>query len=509
MHDWGGIMKRRRHIEASGVLQRECIEQIGVFVNSPTTFFSFLRALPHDVLGSPLQSLLTLSKTIDPSLLWPRLRLEQDLTDMQIMLVRDASILYPYVELSGMWDLKLLHRCLPPSTEIHLRNTPDDVDVDLPLGSWYQELTLFHVTRIRLCEYFGGFNIPGSCLTVLSNFSSLRHLQVLCVTALTALEQHLVFEALTTCPIESLSLHQSPWELSGSSVGHLTQWLESPRAMQLGLKHCNAPRPHTRTLIKSLVESTSLRELRFKYGNVGLALAHRASQLPPNLRELVLDECHLDSEAMVQLAKLLPSTSLHKLDVARNRIQDDGALALAEVLPKTQVEVLNIANADVGCRGVMGLALSLPFTCLQVLELAGNPMGDVAATALAAVLPRCSLLKRLDLSKTLLTDPGTVGIVASLPACRMLRSVDLSCNWMTFIGAEQAAGLLSRCTDLVELSVALNPIEERGVVVLLHALALCRRPLDLNLNVIMPETERQKCLAVARQLDVLKSVTLE
>ncbi|ETV86130.1 hypothetical protein H257_02592 [Aphanomyces astaci] len=504
-------IKRRREGGYDGVWRRECIEHIVPYIHSSITLFSFLQALPLDTLGLPLQSLLALfQSSFNIHHLWPRLVLEpMDTVDTnQIRLLRQAAVLFPYVDVSGLWDLGILRQCVSPSTRIHV--VPEE-GVTRPMR-WYHDLSTFCVTSIIVDDFYGGFDVPGNFVLSLERFTSLCHLELKCMTWLTEFEQDVLFASLATCPIETLHIEQPRWELTASNVARLADWLlDSTRAMELTLDSCSVNPLDSAALVSAVMSSPTLQALRIFNGTLGQAFC-TMTHLPARLHTIVLNDSLLSASCMRLKSVWLSSESLVKIRLDSNPLRDEGITLLAKALfvvaSSARLKELSVTSAGIGPDGGAALAAVLPFACLTSLVLSFNAMGDVGGIALASALPRCHHLTTLALRRLALTDEGLVALVSALPMCPSLRSVDLSDNLATYVGATQLVDVLPRCHHVTDLSLGDNPLEARGVQTILRALPTCVKRMKIDLSVEMAFSDRRPCMELANVLGVANQVYL-
>ncbi|RKP01833.1 hypothetical protein CXG81DRAFT_11495, partial [Caulochytrium protostelioides] len=143
------------------------------------------------------------------------------------------------------------------------------------------------------------------------------------------------------------------------------------------------------------------------------------------------DRVH-DRDLRLILAPLQAAHSnfLTRLDLAFNRIGDDGAAALADFLAQDRVlRDLGLRGNDIGAVGGKALADALvPNTRLARLDVSANPLGRDFLMALATALQVNTTLRALNAAST---QPGTDAVVAlmTLMATRTaLTWLDLSDN---------------------------------------------------------------------------------
>lgn len=139
-------------------------------------------------------------------------------------------------------------------------------------------------------------------------------------------------------------------------------------------------------------------------GSEGIAVL--AAALPPTLAVLGVARTGCGDAGMIALAEALPSTSVEALDCGWNpMVGTEGWTALfgtLERLPHLRTLWLSDCGAGLGDSGAQALAVCLPAAAgglLEELTVGACEIGDVGGLALAAVIPLCSQLKRLELCR--------------------------------------------------------------------------------------------------------------
>jgi hypothetical protein len=107
---------------------------------------------------------------------------------------------------------------------------------------------------------------------------------------------------------------------------------------------------------------------------------------------------------------LLPSARLVLLDHAM--ISDEHADELAEYTrDNTCTELLHLGGNELTNEGLTVLAAALPTSSIRRLSLAGNNVQDEGALALGTALAKGFAPEHIDLSDNMLTDTGALGLV--------------------------------------------------------------------------------------------------
>ena len=191
---------------------------------------------------------------------------------------------------------------------------------------------------------------------------------------------------------------------------------------------------------------------------LAVALRHNTILTSLNLAQ----NRHLSHEAVRILAN---NKTLISLDLAHNRIGDEGAQALAS---NTTLTSLNLSCNEISSEGVQAFARN---TTLISLNLCNN---QIKARGTQAFANNTTLIS-LDLSGNQINAKGA----QTLASNTTLTSLDLSKNG---IGAK-GARVLANNTTLTSLSLTYNYIGKRGLHAFQQALKWNKRLLTLNLKI--------------------------
>ncbi|XP_037646926.1 NACHT, LRR and PYD domains-containing protein 12-like [Sebastes umbrosus] len=209
----------------------------------------------------------------------------------------------------------------------------------------------------------------------------------------------------------------------------------------------------------------------------------------------LLNQCELSHLSCEALASVLSSqsSSLRKLDLSNNNLQDSGVKLLSAGLnnPHCKLENLRLSSCEVTVEGCGSLALSLSlgqYCSLRELDLSNNNLQDDGLKLISAGLesPHCRL-ETLSLSWCNLSKRGCGYLASALSEkSSNLRNLDLSNNDLYDTGVNRLSeglGSLSCRLETLRLSGCL--VTELGCAYL--ALALNSNPshlreLDLSYN---------------------------
>ena len=237
-----------------------------------------------------------------------------------------------------------------------------------------------------------------------------------------------------------------------------------------------------------------------------------APQLSAGLHELHLCGCGLTEKSMpvlcteaLALCSSLRVLRLHDMPF----LGDAAATAMAEALISnvhlaTALQDLALSGSDMQDDGLVNLATALPSLFnLTSLDLSHNEISQHAATALAAVLPHCTALRRLNLMECTIGSAGMSRVLEAAQASIMLEELRVDHNplgtavgraWCRFLHnpprmlsvltmsttsfdgvawTPQLAQALGSSPSLRQLDLSSNRIGPHGATALAEALTGC------------------------------------
>ncbi|CAK9078788.1 unnamed protein product [Durusdinium trenchii] len=109
----------------------------------------------------------------------------------------------------------------------------------------------------------------------------------------------------------------------------------------------------------------------------------------PELTRLSVESCSLTMEDLEQIARALVRSSIHRLDLAQNRLRSEGTLLIARMLPKSQIQDLGLEKNEIGDILVLNeLKLAHDKRPFAGLRLAGNRFSNSTLYAFSASLKK-------------------------------------------------------------------------------------------------------------------------
>lgn len=118
---------------------------------------------------------------------------------------------------------------------------------------------------------------------------------------------------------------------------------------------------------------------------------------------------------------------------------------------------------------------------LSVLSAIGDEIGQAAASTISKMLPNCSQLSSLCLTRNLLGDAGALALAEGLATCNVLTSLTLSRCGIGDAGVAAVVKALPQ--SLLELDVSSNEFSALGLADMATALRITKAPALTHLNI--------------------------
>uniref|UniRef100_A0A8C9YBZ6 NACHT LRR and PYD domain-containing protein n=1 Tax=Sander lucioperca TaxID=283035 RepID=A0A8C9YBZ6_SANLU len=277
--------------------------------------------------------------------------------------------------------------------------------------------------------------------------------------------------------LEELDLSEN--ELYDSGVELLSHGLKSPncKLQRLRLRHCELIAAGCRSLTFALSDSSDLRELNLSYNDLkdqGVELLSDWLRKPQcRLEILRLSNCDLTDRCCKNISSVLSSKSsgLEELDLSGNSLLTDSGVELlfhGLKSPNCKLQRLRLSNCNLTYRCCENISsvLSSKFSGLKELDLSGNKLLDSGVELLSDGLksPNCKL-QRLCLSDCRLTAASCQSLAFALSDSSDLRELDLSYNDLEDQGLELLSDWLRKPQYSflqTQTAAAAQPLDQRS-----------------------------------------------
>ncbi|XP_072279393.1 NACHT, LRR and PYD domains-containing protein 12-like isoform X2 [Pyxicephalus adspersus] len=298
--------------------------------------------------------------------------------------------------------------------------------------------------------------------------------------------------------------------VEGPRIAGKTSWLPNPdsKIQELEFHVCVVAPSFFEDLHAHISTSRSLSKLKLSYQMLGDSalkiLCDGLCQPGCTLQELTLDDCNLSSSSCEILGLAIKGNrSLHKLDMALNKLEDEGVKFLCEGLKDPGCTLrelrLDFSQLTPGCCKYFRSAL-MTNRSLNTLHMRDNDLQDAGAKILCEALlqPGCTLkelrlhesnitgsscedfrsvlltnrtLTILDLTYNNLQDSGIKVLCEGLrdPGCTLKELTLLHCE-MTQESCEDLRSVLTTNQSLTDLDLTWNNLEDAGVKILCEGL---------------------------------------
>uniref|UniRef100_A0A3Q4A8N3 Uncharacterized protein n=1 Tax=Mola mola TaxID=94237 RepID=A0A3Q4A8N3_MOLML len=190
------------------------------------------------------------------------------------------------------------------------------------------------------------------------------------------------------------------------------------------------------------------------------------------LKLLRLHQSHLEDKKCCTLVEsLLDHPSLRELDFSHNQIGDKGAKAISKLLNRCKLETLNVCDNNIGAPGAKAIAHALSEnSTLLSLNLRLNRLRDEGGEAIGEALLSNSALRHLHLGGNEATAPTAMALAQALVQNTSLKSISLSCNNLGVDGGRALEEALTHNSSLTECDMYLTEVDEQSALAVKQAL---------------------------------------
>eukprot|EP00475_Leptophrys_vorax_P015170 TRINITY_DN21535_c0_g2_i1.p1 TRINITY_DN21535_c0_g2~~TRINITY_DN21535_c0_g2_i1.p1 ORF type:complete len:679 (-),score=160.03 TRINITY_DN21535_c0_g2_i1:851-2887(-) len=171
-----------------------------------------------------------------------------------------------------------------------------------------------------------------------------------------------------------------------------------------------------------------------------------------SLSFLHMSALELSLQNVQELAGCIVSTSLRGLELDECELQDDGAMVLAKMLMEREakLEYFSVDSNRIGPIGLASIFKALRTnTCLKFLCVVGNDIGDVGASECAIMLKLNTQLEDLAMDYTGLSSSGAVDLCKAIESSRTLDLVCLKFNNLKDSMAKHVADVIEHNSSMV------------------------------------------------------------
>ncbi|KAM8893014.1 protein NLRC5 isoform 3-T3 [Spinachia spinachia] len=243
-------------------------------------------------------------------------------------------------------------------------------------------------------------------------------------------------------------------------------------------------------LSEALVQATAIQCLNLSGHAVSDMAAKIMTRMLPRLRSLNLSHCEWSASGGLQLIQTLGEcVSLEGLCLDCLQLNEESRMALAQALRKINsirsLKLNKIATAmgPSQTNGVLDLLAAMEgLNRMQDIELNGWMMGDRGIEELTRHFPVWMELRRISLSKNLISDLLGEMLLEALKSCTHLEELHLPSNSLGDVTAARMALVLASLTNISVLDISENRIGHEGSVSLSKAIMCMKNLTKIDLT---------------------------
>ncbi|XP_063723252.1 leucine-rich repeat-containing protein 74A-like isoform X2 [Symsagittifera roscoffensis] len=241
-----------------------------------------------------------------------------------------------------------------------------------------------------------------------------------------------------------------------------------------------------------------------------------ASYFQRNMRKenLIMRHHGLGAKGAQAIAvALVTNTSVVKLDLSDNNIEEGGALAIAEMLKENfYIAELSLADNAIGEAGMTAVSeIMRSNPSLTTVCLSGCELDDSMALIIGDAIEKMQKVEVLDLSHNKLGDKSAEALSKGISESMSLRSLDISWNNFRPKGIVTLAKGIKQAYSMTKCNLSWNGIENEGALALADAIKTTDILKELDISNTRMNTEAAinfaKGLAVNETLLVLRMGT--
>lgn len=250
----------------------------------------------------------------------------------------------------------------------------------------------------------------------------------------------------------------------------------------IGMKH----------LCQAMKSNSSISHLTVTYAGIGddggIALGLTLMEISKTLVCLNISGNKIGESFSIICKGLMNNKTMTHLNLADNKIADNGATTMAEVLKKNKTLIsLNLTSNKITSTGaiILGEALACNSALLSLI-LDNNTIGDYGSSALGEALKVNKALLVVDLTGNRIADAGASILAEALRANKTLISLILEDNDVGVVSAVAISDSLRINKSLMLLDLTGNKVGNAGYSALVDALQYNKTICSLKLSSATP-----------------------
>ncbi|XP_037306650.2 NLR family, CARD domain containing 5 [Pungitius pungitius] len=243
-------------------------------------------------------------------------------------------------------------------------------------------------------------------------------------------------------------------------------------------------------LSEALLQATAIECLNLSGHAVSDTAAKIVTRMLPRLRSLNLSHCTWSACGGLQLIQTLGEcVRLEDLCLDCLQLNEEIRMSLAQALRKINsirsLRLNKIATAMGPSNSVLDLLAAMEgLTRIQDIELKGWRMADRGIEELTRLLPVWTELRKISLSKNLISDQLGELLLEALNSCTHLEELHLPSNSLGDVTAARMALVLPSLTNITVLDISENKIGYEGSVSLSKAIMCMKKLTKIYLTAV-------------------------
>ncbi|KAI3371647.1 hypothetical protein L3Q82_024208, partial [Scortum barcoo] len=243
-------------------------------------------------------------------------------------------------------------------------------------------------------------------------------------------------------------------------------------------------------LSEALLQAAAVQYLNLSGHMISDTAAQTITRIMPRLRSLNLSHCVWSVAGELQLIKALGGCiHLEGLCLNPMQLKEESRVCLVQALRTTssihslKLNKISAAMAPSEANAVLDLLIALEgLARMEEIELDGWRMADRGIDQLTRLLPVWTELRKISLSKNLISDQSGAKLMEALSSCRHLEELQLCSNSLGDLTAARMAVVLPSLTHITVLDISENHIGCEGAVSLSKAIICMKNLTKIHLT---------------------------